>query len=318
MADLGIAFDGRNPLAAMVEQARSAEAAGAGSVWMSSHLFCRDPFSSAAAILAATRTARVTLMAVSPHAMHPVHIAMAAATLDEAAPGRVALCLGAGAPGDLASAGIEPHLPLATLREAVDITRRLLTGARVQHRGEVFRVDGRLHGGVHAVPILLAASGPRVLELAGAVADGVILSAGSSVAFVTWALEQVERGARGRPFRRVVQVYVKASDDERSALDRFRRQLAITLRGEHHRRNLELAGSRLDQAALRTIVAREDWGALAAVLTDDVVRRHAAVGTPADVRDRLGAYRKAGIDEIVLGGLYEPDETRETIRAAAG
>jgi 5,10-methylenetetrahydromethanopterin reductase len=317
VTDLGIAFDGRNPLGAMVEQARIAEAAGAGSVWMSSHLFCRDPFSAAATILAATRTARVTLMAVSPHAMHPVHIAMAAATLDEAAPGRVALCLGTGAPGDLAGAGIEPRRRLATLREAVDVIRRLLTGARVERRGDVFRVNGRLHGGPHAVPVLLAASGPRVLELAGAVADGVILSAGSSLPFVTWALEQAEREARGRPFRRAVQVYVKAGDDVRGAVDRFRRQLAVTLRGEHHRRNVALAGSGLDQDALGALVAREEWSALPALLTDEVVRRHAAVGAPADVRERLAAYRKAGIDEIVLGGLYDPGETRETIRAAA-
>ena len=318
MADLGVAFDGRNPLLATVEQARVAENAGAGRVWMSSHLFCRDPFSSAAAILAGTRTARVTLLAVSPHAMHPVHIAMAAATLDEAAPGRLALCLGAGAPGDLAGAGIEPQRRLATLREAVDVTRGLLTGARVQHHGDVFQVDGRLHGGAHAVPILLAVSGPRALELAGAVADGVILSAGSSIPYVRWALEQVERGARGRAVRRIVQVYVKAADDERSALERFRRQLAITLRGEHHRRNVELAGSSLDRQALRAVVAREDWGALPGVLGDDVVRRHAAVGTAADVRERLAAYRKSGVDEIVLGGLHDPDETREAIRVAAG
>jgi 5,10-methylenetetrahydromethanopterin reductase len=317
VADLGIAFDGRNPLRAMVEQARVAEAEGAGSVWMASHLFCRDPFTTAATILAATRTARVTLMAVSPHAVHPVHVAMAAATLDEAAPGRVALCLGAGAPADLDSAGIAPQRRLATLREAVAITRGLLTGARVEHRGEVFQVAGRLHGGAHAVPIFLAASGPRVLELAGAVADGVILSAGASVPFVTWALEQVARGARGRPVRRVVQVYVKAAGDERAALDQFRRPLAITLRGEHHRRNVELAGSALDQDALRVLVAREDWSALPGVVTDDVVRRHGALGTPAQVRERLAAYRKAGADEVVVGGLRDPEETRAAIRAAA-
>jgi 5,10-methylenetetrahydromethanopterin reductase len=284
---------------------------------MSSHLFCRDPAGSAAAILAATRTARVTLMAVSPHAIHPVHIAMAAATLDEAAPGRVALCLGTGAPGDLARAGIEPRRRLATLREAVEVTRRLLAGARVEHRGEVFRVSGRLEGGAHPVPIYLAASGPLALALAGAVADGVILSAGSSVPFVTWALEQVERGARGRSIRRAVQVYAWAAADERAALDRFRRQLGVTLRGDHHRRNLELAGGGLDQAALQTIVAREDWPALPAVLTDAVVRRHAAVGSPAEVRRRLAEYGRAGVDEVVLGGLHDPEETAAIFRAVA-
>ena len=63
-------------------------------------------------------------MAISPYAVHPVYAAMAAATLDEYFPGRVALCLGVGAPKDLEAAGIATPQPVDTLREAIAVTRR--------------------------------------------------------------------------------------------------------------------------------------------------------------------------------------------------
>lgn len=319
MPALGVAFDGRNPPGLLREQARAAEAAGAASCWVSSHLFLRDPFSTAALVLEATRSARTALMAVSPHAVHPVHIAMAAATLDELAPGRVVLCLGTGAPGDLADAGIEPRQPVRLLAEAVEAVRLLLAGEPARYAGERIRLGGRrLATGPRAVPIYLAAARPRSLELAGRIADGVVLSTASSVEFVRWSLDHVERGARGRPLARAGLVYALAADRAADALGRFRRQLAITLRGAHHAVNLELAGARLDQAAARAAVAREDWAAAEALVSDDTVRRHTACGTPEEVRARLEAYRKAGLDEVVLAGLHAADETRRTVAAAGG
>jgi len=145
---------------------------------------------------------------------------------------------------------------------------------------------GSAFEGVEAFPEALEAASVELgpfddvtLELAGAHlrraegghADAV--SAGASVEFVAWALEQVERGARGRALRRAAQVYVTAASDERVALDRFRRQLAVALRGEHHRRNLELAGSSMDQAAVWQMVSQEDWTRLPALVPDEVVRR---------------------------------------------
>ncbi len=313
---IGVAIDGRSSLDVLREQARVAEAAGATSFYVASHLFLRDPASSAAVVLAATERARVVLMALSPHAMHPVHIAMAAATLDELAPGRVMLCVGTGAPGDLADAGIEPRRPLQTLAETVEIARRLLSGEPVTYKGELYRINGRrLATGPRPVPVLLAAARPRSLELAGRTADGVLLSAASSVEFVRWSLEHVARGAVGRPFRRVGLVYTAVGEHSADALGRFRRQLAITLRGEHHAINLALAGTTLDQEAVRRAFGREDFAAAEALVGDDVVRRHTAAGTAAEVRARLAAYREAGLDEIILAGLYSPEETARALTA---
>jgi 5,10-methylenetetrahydromethanopterin reductase len=212
MGEISVGCDGRTPVPQLIDQARAAEAAGAAAVWISSHLFLWDPFTMAGAVLAATTRARVTLLALSPYVLHSVHMAMAAATLDELAHGRVVLCVGAGAPGDLADAGVEPTRRVHTLHETVEVTRALLAGERVTYQGTVFRIHGRrLAPTPQPIPIVLAASGVQTLALAGAVADGVVLSVGTSVEFVRWSLDHVERGGKGRRLRRAGLVYAAAA-----------------------------------------------------------------------------------------------------------
>ena len=106
------------------------------------------------------RRIKIALMAMSPYSAHPVFIAMAAATLDEMYPGRVILCLGAGAPADLKAAGIEATKPLVThRRDGEDLPRA--AGRR----------DGRFPG--PGVPGLRPAAGqwrPQRADRAGGVA----------------------------------------------------------------------------------------------------------------------------------------------------
>ena len=159
---------------------------------------------------------------------------MAAASLDELFPGRVLLCLGAGAPGDLAAAGIESTKPLATLRETIRVCRLLLSGGG-DHAGEIYKVTGRrLPNPTDRVPIVLAASGEKMLELAGSDADGVLISAATSPAFIQWCLAQVSRGESSRTIpgvcRRYAVVYTRIADQEVEALDSIRRTMGFILR----------------------------------------------------------------------------------------
>src|SRR3954467_15785939 len=105
MAEFGIAMDGRAPLSTIAAQAQAAEQGGASTLWIACHLFLRDPVTTAALARAATKQIKIALMAMSPYSTHPVYIAMAAASLDEVYPGRVILCLGAGAPAGPQAAG---------------------------------------------------------------------------------------------------------------------------------------------------------------------------------------------------------------------
>jgi 5,10-methylenetetrahydromethanopterin reductase len=306
MLKIGVASNGWEPPDLLRAVAKAADRRCSGSLWVASHLFQSDPVTSAAMAASATEELNIALMAVSPFAMHPVHIAMAAATLDQYFPGRVQLCLGVGAPLDLKAAGIEAEHPLPALREAIWVIRALLMGESVQFQGERFRLSGRrLSSGKRQVKIVLAASRPKMLELAGAEADGVLISAATSPAFVRWTLERVAEGEAqsGRKVDKCALVYTAVSAERRSAHDKLRRTLAFVLRGGHHARNLELAGSRLDQAALAAAYSDEHWKEVDRLVTDDIVRNHAASGTLADVKAAFAAYEAAGLEEIALSGF---------------
>ena len=71
MADIGLSMDGRVPLASIAAQAQAAEAGGATTLWIACHLFLRDPVTTAALALAATKTTKVGLGGASPHSTHP-------------------------------------------------------------------------------------------------------------------------------------------------------------------------------------------------------------------------------------------------------
>jgi 5,10-methylenetetrahydromethanopterin reductase len=77
------------------------------------------------------------------------------------------------------------------------------------------------------------------------------------------------------------------------------------LRGAHHAENIRLSGANLDQAALATAYAAENWTEVDRLVSDDVVRRHAACGTPEQVRAKLEEYRAIGLDEVVIGGMED-------------
>jgi len=306
MAELGIAMDGRAPIASIAVQAQAAEEGGASTLWIACHLFLRDPVTTAALALAATKKIRIALMAMSPYSTHPVYIAMAAASLDEMYPGRVILCLGAGAPADLEAAGIDSPKPLVAIGEAVKICRQLFAGEMADFHGQMFAVEGRrLVNGGRTIPIVLAASRPNMLRLAGRQTDGVLISAATSPPFVKACLDQVGAG------RKSCIVYTRLGP-----IDTVRRPIGFVLRGAHHAENIRLGGASLDQQALASAYAAENWSEVDRLVSDDVVRRHAACGTPAEVKAKLEEYRSIGLDEVIIGGMEDASSIAQSLKAA--
>jgi 5,10-methylenetetrahydromethanopterin reductase len=312
MAETGISIDGRAPLADITAQAQAAEAGGATTLWLACHLFLRDPVTTAALALAATRKIKIALMAMSPYSTHPVYIAMAAASLDEVYPGRVILCLGAGAPADLKAAGIESPKPLVAIGETVKICRQLFAGEMADCQGQMFTVAGRrLANGGRTIPIVIAASRPNMLKLAGRQSDGVLISAATSPPFVKACLDQVGLDQAGGRKSGIVVTRLGSADP-------IRRPIGFVLRGAHHAENVRLGGATLDQQALAAAYATENWSEVDRLVSDDVVRRHAACGTPQEIRAKLDEYRAFGLDEVVLGGLDDASAIASTLKAING
>jgi 5,10-methylenetetrahydromethanopterin reductase len=309
--EFGISMDGRAPISDIPAQARAAEEGGASTLWIACHLYLRDPVATAAIALGVTKKIKIALMAMSPYSTHPVYIAMAAATLDEMYPGRMILCLGAGAPMDLKAAGIESPKPLVAIREAAKICRDLFRGEMADVQGEIFKVAGRrLANGGRDIPIVIAASRPNMLKLAGKATDGVLISAATSPPFVKACLEQAAPPAGVRYLRAGI-VYTRLGP-----IDSIRRPIGFVLRGAHHAENVRLGGTGLDQAALAAAYASENWAEVDRLVSDDVLRAHAACGTPQQVKAKLAEYRAYGLDEVVIGGMDTAEGIASVLKAA--
>jgi 5,10-methylenetetrahydromethanopterin reductase len=142
--------------------------------------------------VAALNTSRIRLgpLVTNPLTRHPVVTASAVSSVDELSGGRVVLGLGS---GDSAISTLgAPPATRAGLEDAVVTLGRLTSGDPVDRDGRRWRV----HRSRRRVPIYLAAEGPRTLELAGRLADGVIVGLGLTPEVIHVSLAAIERGAR--------------------------------------------------------------------------------------------------------------------------
>jgi len=143
--------------------------------------------------LAAERTRRLRLYPAtsSPVVRHPLLLASAAHSLEEIAPGRVCLTV---APGFLAARAIgRSRGSVALMREAVLAIRQLLAGQATEFQGQTSRL---LNTSAPPPPVYLLAAGPRMVELAGEVADGAVLMVGLHPEAIKAARRHLAEGAR--------------------------------------------------------------------------------------------------------------------------
>lgn len=189
------------PADRVAEVARTAERLGFGSLWAPEDYPERPAAVMAALALAATERITVGTGITSLATRHPLVAAMEAATLAEAAPGRTAAGVGLGLPGTLVPLGALPARPLTAVRERALAVRRLLDGDTVSLDDPAARLDGvRLaHPPAVAPPLVLGALGPRMLALAGEIADGLIVSSLGTEAYLRLAIAQA---AAARPVDR--------------------------------------------------------------------------------------------------------------------
>ena len=142
--------------------------------------------------VAALNTTRIRIgpLVTNPLTRHPVVSASAISSVDELSGGRVVLGLGSG-DSAIYTLGTAPAT-LAGLEEAVVMLQHLTSGDAIDRDGKRWRV----HRSSRRVPVYLAAEGPRTLELAGRVADGVIVGLGLTPEVIRLSLAAIERGAR--------------------------------------------------------------------------------------------------------------------------
>lgn len=162
----------------MIGVARAAEAAGVPTVWLWEDCFGQSGTSSAAAILGATERVQVAIGLLPVPLRNVALTAMEIATLARMFPDRLVPAIGHGVQSWMAQAGVRVASPLTLLEEHTVAIRRLLAGESVTCSGRYVRLDAvQLRYLPDVVPpLLLGAEGPRTLELAGRVSDGIVVS----------------------------------------------------------------------------------------------------------------------------------------------
>jgi 5,10-methylenetetrahydromethanopterin reductase len=168
------------------------EAAGLDGVGIHDHPSSgRDAYLALALAAQATHTLQLFPATSSPLVRHPLVLASLAHSLEEIAPGRTYLTV---APGFISTRSIgKPRAGIAFMREAVRDLRGLLAGEEVVFGATSARLR---NWGAAAIPVYLLAAGPRMIELAGEVADGAFLFVGLHPTAVQAAMRHLEIGAR--------------------------------------------------------------------------------------------------------------------------
>ena len=309
----GLLFLGAPAVPEMVALAQRAERAGYESVWVAETRLTRDAIAPVAAIALGTERLRVATGIVNVYTRNPVLLALTFATLDELAPGRIVMGLGAGSPRVLAPQGVEFDRPLTRLREYCEVIPRLIAGEEVTYHGAVVNLEGaRIEdvlardggaGRLTPIPLVLAATGPRAVEYAGEVADGVLLNVCLPPSYATERRDRMMAAARrvGRTKAAEVAMCIVVSPhaDGQAGRDGARRFVAVYLSlFPNVARETGLDEDFVEH--LRAVFTDGGVDAAAPLVGDDVVNLLTAAGTVQDCRRRLDEYRAAGVELPVL------------------
>lgn len=154
------------------EVAKVAETAGFDQVWLSNDLLIHSALAALPIAVMATRRIRLGIGVLNPYTIHPAEMAMYFASLGEVAAGRLMLGVGAGADDFLRWVGVERARPLREVEAALGQLRYLLGGSAPSPRG--WDPAAPALPGSGPIPLYLGAMSPRMLRLAGRVADGAL------------------------------------------------------------------------------------------------------------------------------------------------
>lgn len=321
--DIGLTVWLDRPPRETADLAVAAEAAGFSDIWLPDHYFLRDAYVAQALMAERTSQIRLGTAVVSPQLRHPALLASSTATINELSGGRAVIGIGPGGFEFPRHLHLAPDKPVAMLRDAVAVVRALFAG-EASYQGAAFSIDGGALGWTAGeIPVYVAARGPRMLELGGELADGLITHglAGSYLDFATAriAAGAARAGRAASSCELCLMFDVELGDDEQAALDRLRPRCVVMAGGAYAEELIPVYGLRReDVLPLREAVRAGDLAAAARLVTDEMVEAFAVAGSNAKLADRLRQLHDKGVGRAILNvgaGASLEDALRRIERA---
>lgn len=308
MARVAMYLQDKHEIREGIQYAQYAESRGFEAIWQAESRLVRDAIVPMAAFAAVTSRLKIGSGVINNWTRNIGLLAATFLTLDDLAPNRIICGIGAWWDPLAKNVGIERKKPLKAMRETVEVMKRLLRMERVTFHGEFHNVDGIELDVVHGrreprrVPIYIGATGDAMMELAGEIADGVVLNYCVPPEYNIAALEHLEVGARkaGRKLDDIDRpqlVVCSVDHDHKRAVQAAKELLTQYLAQQPH--IAKASGTPEEtvkkiQSILGWPATKEQIHEAMRFVPDDLIERITASGTPDEVRLKVAEYNRNG------------------------
>lgn len=303
-----------------IKYAQYAEGKGFEAVWQAESRLVRDAIVPMAAFAATTKRIKIGSGVINNWTRNIGLLAATWLTLDDLAPNRMICGIGAWWDPLAKQVGIDRRKPLLAMRETIEVMRRLLRMERVTFHGEFHHVDNIELDVVHGrreprnVPIYIGATGDQMMELAGEIADGVVLNYCVPPRYNDKAMELLEKGAK-KAGRRVEDldrpqlVVCSVDNDRKIAIEAAKVLLTQYLAQQPH--IAKASGVSADivkqvQSILGWPATSEQIHEAMKYVPDEFVLEISATGTPNEARAKVQEYIKRGATCPILYPMSDP------------
>ncbi len=273
----------------------------------------RDPFVLLGLIAKYTRNARVGTGITNPYSRHPALIVSAFITIYEIAGGRVVIGIGAGGEWPLKPLGIPMWTkPIRVIRETIQVIRDLLGGKKVKYQGIAFNLNDVEISPVpqEKIPIYLAARGPKMLRLAGELADGVIATAPKFL--IKRTVDLIKRGISKRSsnlgrldIANALPFAIEENKEKAYEIVKARVAIRISTLPREMFSESEIKLEVIDE--IKKLVNENKVHEAEKLITDYMIDNFSIAGDIDTVKQQIKAYEKAGVTQIIISDPFGRD-----------
>ena len=295
----GIEFVPQIPLSELVDLVKLAEDVGFEYAWITDHYNNKNVYETLALLADATETIKMGPGVTNPYVRSPAISASAIATIDEISGGRATFGIGPGDKATFDALGIEWTKPVSTIKAAIADINTLLSGAKTE--------GGAQLGGVKAVqehiPIYMGAQGPKMLETAGEIADGVLINASNPKDYEA-AMPMIKAGldkAGDKTFDVGAYTATSIGPDSDAAKNAAKIVVAFIAAGSPppviERHGLPDGFN----TQMGDFLAKGDFGGAIGAVTDEALDAFSVCGTPDEFIPKIEGLAEMGVTQYVAG-----------------
>ncbi|MHA1839095.1 MAG: LLM class flavin-dependent oxidoreductase [Candidatus Ranarchaeia archaeon] len=311
MIEFGFSFDFTQPLSDIVKQVQFAEKCGFDFVVVPDcvpYPKCRDVFITLGLLASKTSRLHIGTGIVNPYSRHPLMIACAINSLQEATNGRAFVTLGAGSRMSLSTLGLfPPHRPIRALREATEILMSLRSGKSLSYKGVLYHVDNAVLDPIPSppFPVYLSGRGKQVLQLLGEIGDGGFALIPCEAADVGMGLiyEGARKGKRsitGLKFGLWIPTYI-SSDNPRKYVHQLKLHVFFSVAQTPDIVNRKMGIGPSMAANMRKALSDRGYRVIDTMVTDEMIEKYALVGSKDKIIEQIEIAIKAGFNRFIFG-----------------